>query len=111
MLELFGERVKSRRIALNMTQEELARKLGYSSRSTVNKIELGKINVTQTKVIELSRALDCSISYLMGWQENTPAAEDGRGERVKQFAELFSKLSDDNQDLVLSLLESLAKKQ
>ena len=34
-----GERIKLRREELQMTQEELAQKLGYKSRSSINKIE------------------------------------------------------------------------
>ena len=35
----FGERVKEKREELGMTQEELAGKLGYKSRASINKIE------------------------------------------------------------------------
>nr|DAY98614.1 MAG TPA: helix-turn-helix domain protein [Caudoviricetes sp.] len=37
-----GEKVKKRRLELNLTQEELAKKMGYSSRVSINKIELGR---------------------------------------------------------------------
>ena len=36
-----GNNIKARRTALKMTQEELAAKMGYKSKSTINKIELG----------------------------------------------------------------------
>ena len=34
-----GSRIKQRREFLNMSQEELALKVGYKSRSSINKIE------------------------------------------------------------------------
>lgn len=72
----------------------------------------GADNTKLSTLVKLADYFEISLDELiLGDKENTPAAEDGRGERVKQFAELFSKLSDDNQDLVLSLLESLSKKQ
>ena len=37
MLELH-ENIRARRVALNMTQQELAKKLGYKSTSTIAKI-------------------------------------------------------------------------
>ena len=37
-MELY-KRIKARREKLGMSQEELATKLGYKSRSTINKIE------------------------------------------------------------------------
>lgn len=36
-----GQRVKIRREELGMSQEELATKVGYKSKSSINKIELG----------------------------------------------------------------------
>lgn len=34
-----GERIRARREALGMSQSELARKVGYKSRSSINKLE------------------------------------------------------------------------
>lgn len=36
-LREFGARVKNCRVALHITQDELARLVGYTSRSTINK--------------------------------------------------------------------------
>ena len=64
-----GERIAARRKELNMTQDELAKKLGYKSRSSINKIELEWSNVPLSKLEKVARALDCEASYLMGWTE------------------------------------------
>lgn len=37
-----GERVKARREELKLSQEELARRMGYKSRSSINKVECGR---------------------------------------------------------------------
>ena len=63
-----GEKVKKRRLELNLTQEELAKKMGYSSRVSINKIELGR-PVSQKIIARLAETLDVSIPYLMGWDE------------------------------------------
>ena len=34
-----GDRIRKRRIELDLSQEELAKRCGYTSRSTINKIE------------------------------------------------------------------------
>lgn len=52
-----GERIKLRREELQMTQEELAQKLGYKSRSSINKIELGGNELTQRKIMDIAHAL------------------------------------------------------
>ncbi|WP_444350553.1 helix-turn-helix transcriptional regulator, partial [Phascolarctobacterium succinatutens] len=43
------DRIRTRREQLNMSQEELAKKLGYKSRSTIAKIESGENDITQSK--------------------------------------------------------------
>jgi repressor LexA len=67
----FGERVKARREELNMTQEDLAKKVGFKSRASINKIELDKRNMKQSQIVELAKALETTPGYLMGWHEDT----------------------------------------
>lgn len=69
-MSTIGERVKKRREMLGMTQEELADKLGYKSRSSINKLEMGINDITQSKVAEYAKALNTSVAYLMGWDDN-----------------------------------------
>ena len=68
-MELY-KRIKARREKLGMSQEELATKLGYKSRSTINKIEMGKNDITQSKIIAFANALQTTPSYLMGLDEH-----------------------------------------
>ena len=42
-----GDRIRLRREELRMSQEELATRLGYKSRSTIAKIESGENDLTQ----------------------------------------------------------------
>lgn len=65
-----GDRIKSRREQLHMSQEELAVKIGYKSRSSVNKIELNQYNLKQSKIKLIADALETTPSYIMGWEEN-----------------------------------------
>ena len=64
-----GDKIKERRLELGYSQEELAKKLGYTSRSTINKIENGTNDIVQSKVVEFATALDTTVAYLMGWSE------------------------------------------
>lgn len=70
-----------------MTQEELAFKLGYKSKSTINKIETGINELSQTKIVAFATALQVTPEYLMGWTE-----ED---ERQATVEEQISGLSDE----------------
>ena len=56
-----------------MTQEELGALAGYSSRSSINKIELGKVDLSQSKTEALANALKVTPAYIMGWEEAQPS--------------------------------------
>lgn len=45
-----GLRIRARRNELHMTQAELAKKLGYKTKSSITKIEQGVSDITQTQV-------------------------------------------------------------
>ena len=63
-----------------MSQEELAKKIGYKSKSSINKIELGFRVLTQSKIKTIADALDTTPSYIMGWDE-----EASRNEWASKF--------------------------
>lgn len=68
-----GQRIKERREELGMSQEELAKMLGYKSRSSINKIELDARNLTQSKIKAIADALLVTPGYIMGWSKEKPA--------------------------------------
>lgn len=59
-------RIRARREELGLSQEELAARMGYKSKSSINKIEMGINDIPQSKVIAFARALETSTAYLMG---------------------------------------------
>lgn len=71
-----GQRIAERRRQLNMTQEELAYKMGYKTKSSINKIELGVQDVPQKKIVRFAEVLDTTINYLMGWEDPDPVITD-----------------------------------
>lgn len=64
-----GDRIKYRREQLGLSQDELARRLGYKSRSSINKIEKDASGLPQTKIAAIANALQTTPSYIMGWTE------------------------------------------
>ena len=64
-----GERIKYRREQLELSQDELARRLGYKSRSSINKIENDASGLPQTKIVAIANALQTTPAYIMGWEE------------------------------------------
>ncbi len=64
-----GKNIRERRLELKLTQEELAKKLGYKSRSSINKIELGINDISQKQISSFAKALQTTPSYLLGFYE------------------------------------------
>lgn len=66
-----GKMIKQRREELGISQEELAKRVGYKSRSTINKIEKEINDITQSKVVEIANALNTAPAYLMGFENSS----------------------------------------
>lgn len=60
-----GNAIKNRRIELGMTQDELAEKTGYKTRSSINKIEKGFNDLPRNKIEMFARALDVPQSFFL----------------------------------------------
>jgi len=88
------DRVKSLREYQGLSQQDLATKMGYSSRSSINKIENGR-QVTQKIIVKLADALHTSPAYLMGWTTDTKPMHDERMECIinKLYCLTFSQLN------------------
>lgn len=95
-----GERIKAKREELSISQDELARRLGYKSRSSINKIELGLQNLNQSKIKAIADALQTTPSFIMGWanDENEPILgnEDGLTENQQYLIAAIRNMSPEN---------------
>lgn len=63
-LSQMGNRIRVRREEIGMTQEELATKVGYKSRTSINKIELGKTDIGQMMIISIAEALNVPTRFI-----------------------------------------------
>lgn len=81
-----GEKIKERRIELGLSQDELAERMGYKSRSTIAKIEKGINDVVQTNIVKFADVLLTTPAYLMGWLDEV---EDNPVEEANKLADLF----------------------
>lgn len=103
-----GDRIKQLREAKKMSQDELAQAVGYKSRSTVGKIELGKMDITQSSVVAIAKALGTTPGYLMGWEDNlNPSAESLEN---LELAKKIGQMSPDDRRLVIDLINKLGTK-
>lgn len=103
-----GEKIKKRRMELGLSQRELAKKMGYSDNSTLARIEQGKVDVYQNKIVEFSEVLGVSIAYLMDWEEETPEKiQLNEGEEM--LLDLFRRVPVESQRMVLDMIKIVLK--
>lgn len=94
-----GNRIKSKREELGLSQEELKNKTGYSNRSMIARIERGDINITSSKIEAIAKALDTTPAYIMGWEE-----AESEGERMARFYHRYEELSDLKKEMVREIM-------
>ena len=61
-----SSRIRQRREQLGLSQEELAARMGYRSKSSITKLEKGINDLPRVKLEELAAALDTTPAWLMG---------------------------------------------
>ena len=108
-----GDRIKARRDELGMSQEELAHKIGYKSKTSINKIELGIQELRQSKIKQIADALQTTPAYIMGWKETEEdqqlkkchdLIEKCYGSDMYELVELYAKLNESGKNKIMGEL-------
>ncbi len=94
-----GIKIKERREALGLSQDELAERMGYKSRSTIAKIEKGINDVTQNNIVKFAEILSTTPAYLMGW------IDEDTSKKNSTITDVIVRMRTD--DDFLSVVESL----
>ena len=112
-----GQRIADLRKRRGMTQEELAHRIGYKSKTAINKIELGGRDLPQKKIADIARVLGVSPAVLMGWIDEPEPEEAGAlaaevllQPEVYNLVQDFLSLDEADQAMVTALVSSLAAK-
>lgn len=102
-----GNNILNRRKELGLTQEELAKIMGYKSKSTINKIEMGINDIPQSKIVKFAKALNTTPAYLMGWENEEKSPDELQlTEGKKKWLELYDILSSETRDLLIETFGS-----
>lgn len=106
-----GENILQMRKKLDWTQEELAIRMGYKSKSTINKIEMGINDIPQSKIVQFAEVLGTTPAHLMGWDEdnNNSPTEADLTEGEKMWLELYRRASDDTRVALTKMMCSFEK--
>lgn len=106
-----AQRIKELRQERNLTLEQVADVVGVG-KSTVRKWETGMIaNMRRDKIADLAKALGTTPAYLMGWEEGEPEKNDSPSqpeltEGEKMLLDLFNRVPEDQQQLVLQMIRA-----
>ena len=76
-MSVLSVRIRQRREELGMSQEELAARMGYRSKSSITKIEKGVNDIPQNKIEDFAAALHTTAAWLLGREEERVAAPPG----------------------------------
>lgn len=109
-----GTIIRARRKELGMTQEELALKIGYKSKVSINKIELGLQKLPSDKITATAEALGISPNYLTSWTERgtpaEPVVRDTKDSRSRRMIRYWLQTAPDEQiNAIAALIEALNK--
>lgn len=105
-----GQRIKTRRLELSMSVDELATKIG-KNRATVYRYESNDIEDLPISILEpLSKALQTTPGYLMGWEDNEKSfTEESEDEELIILNRNAKKLSPEQQKLLNDVVRQMLK--
>lgn len=105
---MLGDRVKYLREQLDMSQVELANRMGYKSRSSINKIENGR-PVTQKVITRLAQALHTTPAYLMGWEEEekNSSSVDELSPKKQALMQFVQAVPEDKAEMILQVMKTI----
>lgn len=114
-MDTIGKRVFEQRNKIGMTQEELAAKLGYKHKTSINKIELGFSDIPRKKLPAFAEALRCSVNYLVNGEQSIEQmiadaefdAYVSSDPEIKNMIKKFVALPIDKKQAVKDLVERL----
>lgn len=108
-----GEIIKKRREELGMSQEELAFKAGYKSRSSINKIEVDGRGLPHSKILAIAAALRTTPTRLMGWENDAASGFDYVngcfGTQAGEMLKHYQLMNDKGQKEALKRVQEMAQ--
>ncbi|MBQ7727254.1 MAG: helix-turn-helix transcriptional regulator [Clostridia bacterium] len=124
--KLIGEKIRYYRRLSNMSQEELARKIGYTTencRSTINKMEQGKSDIPASRLKLIASALGVDVTSFFDFSSTTIHDNHGvigngnnniifgadLGELEKEILSVMSKMSTKQKNALLTKAYEIAE--
>ena len=104
-----AQRIKEGLSARNMTQADLCRITGIP-KSAMSQYVNGRIVPRQDRTYLIAQALNVAEAWLMGFdvpmEKEAPASSE-ESERIKEFSEIFGKLTREEQSLIIAQIKGI----
>ena len=108
------ERIRQLRIQAGMSQDDLAKAMGYRDRSMITKIESGKVDISQKKVLAFAHVLNTTPGYLMGIDDSTsdvePAVSPIHHPEIRLLAKKLDMLPKEQREQALDVFNAMYHK-
>lgn len=108
-----AQRIREGLTIRNMTQADLCRVTGIK-KSAMSQYVNGGLVPRQDRTFLIAKALDVSEAWLMGFdvpmEKKSPTSPEESG-RIKEFAEVFGKLTSEQQALIISQIKGILSDQ
>ena len=96
--------IKERRLALKMTQAQLAEAVGYADKGMVSRIEKGVVDLPQDRIEAFAKALRTTPAALTGWTDSTEKFEQSARYYADMIAHILGyDLGGDPSDGIITL--------
>lgn len=111
-----GERIKTRRNEMGLSLREAAARLGYNDHTTLSRIEAGKVDLPQSRIVKFAEVLGVTPGYIMGWEQEPEdmgalAAMVLKDPGLLKLVKNYSILDEADRATVATLVSSLAEKK
>ena len=83
-----ADRIRDKRKELGLSQDDLARMMGYKDKTSISKIENSGNDISMKKLDKIAKVLDTTPEDLMGWSSKE------QYERVRKYASYIRKAID-----------------
>ena len=105
------EKIRQLRVQSGMSQDDLARAMGYKDRSMITKIEAGKVDISQKKIMAFAKVLNTTPGYLMGVDNESPDYLNvPHTEEARILAKGIDHLPKEQREQALSVVRAMFEK-
>ena len=102
LAEIVGKNIALRRMALGMSQKELAYKLNITQ-DALNRMEKGKIAPKMGRLEDIAKCLQCPVTFLFR------SASNSFSDRCATIADILATLPSEAQEIMVNLVAETAR--